>query len=344
LLLVIQNERTDLPRLLEQTCSLLRSQGEKRSFRGPEGIFFGRGPRQGKLAVLFPGQGAQYPGMLRELVCQFPAAHATLAQAVSRDHPFGNLIDRIYPLKAFTAEDRRANEEALRATQIAQPALGVISLGAWRILEQFRIRADAAAGHSYGELTALCAAGRLKPEDFFHLSRLRGQLMADAAGAGGAMLAVQATQQNIAEVLHTERLNLVLANKNAPQQNVLSGPSADIERAAALFAARQIRAQRLSVSAAFHSPLVAAAVAPFRAALAEIDFQPASMPVFANTTAQAYPADPSAARELLAQQMAQPVEFVRTIEHLHEAGVRTFVEAGPGHRLTGLVSSILQGR
>jgi acyl transferase domain-containing protein/NADP-dependent 3-hydroxy acid dehydrogenase YdfG len=344
LLLVVQRERTDWPRLREHARSLLGSQGEQNSFRSPEGIYFGRGPRSGKLAVLFPGQGAQYPGMLRELACQFPALHETLAQACQPDAPARELIDRIYPVIAFTAEDRRANEEALRATDIAQPALGAISLGAWRILEQFGIRADAAAGHSYGELTALCAAERLKPADFFHLSRLRGRLMADAGGDGGTMLAVQAAPETITEVLRGEKLNLVLANKNAPQQTVLSGRIADIERAAAVFDARQVRTQRLTVSAAFHSPLVAAAAAPFRAALERIDLHPGTLPVFANSTAGPYPDDAAAARDLLAGQLARPVEFVREVERLHQSGVRTFLEVGPGHRLTGLVSTILQGR
>jgi acyl transferase domain-containing protein len=355
LLLVVQRERTDLPRLLDRARSLLNGQGDKDTFRGPEGIFFGRGPRAGKLAVLFPGQGAQYPGMLRELACQFPALHDTLPPASEGSQPPvsscirgltppARLIDRIYPLISFTAEDRRANEEALSATDIAQPALGAIALGAWRILEQFGVHADATAGHSYGELTALCVAGRLKPAEFFQLSCLRGRLMADAANEDGAMLAVQATPENIREVLRAENLDLVLANKNAPRQTVLSGPTADIERAAAAFAARRIRAQRLTVSAAFHSPLVASAAEPFRAALNEVEFHRGAMPVFANSTAEAYPDDAAQARDLLAGQLARPVEFVRVIERLHESGVRTFLEVGPGHRLTGLVSAILQGR
>ncbi len=354
LLLVIQRGRTDVTRLIERARSLF-SHEPKASANASEGIFFGRGSRTGKLALLFPGQGAQYPGMLRELACRFPALHETLAQASGGCQPPGcvetggltppaRLIDRIYPLISFTAEDHRANEEALRATDIAQPALGAVSLGAWRILEQFGVRADAVAGHSYGELTALCAAGRLKPDDFFRLSRLRGRLMADAAGSQGAMLAVQATVETILEILRAENLDLILANKNAPQQTVLSGPTAAIDRAAAAFAARQVRAQRLAVSAAFHSPLVASAAEPFRAALENIDLHPGTMSVFANTTAQAYPEDAAAARDLLAEQLARPVEFVREIERLHEVGIRTFLEVGPGHRLTGLVSAILQSR
>ena len=346
LLLVVQRHRTDLPRLMESARTLLHDRGDKNTLQSPEGAFLGRSPRSGKLAVLFPGQGAQYPGMLRELACRFPAMHEALSQA---DASAGvtspaRLIDCVYPLLTFTDDDRRANDEALRATDIAQPALGAVSLGAWRILESFGVRADAAAGHSFGELTALCAAGRLNAEEFYRLAHLRGRLMADASGADGAMLAVQTTPEAILDVLRAERLDLVLANKNAPQQTVLSGPSDRIERAAASFDSRNIRTQRLSVSAAFHSPLVAAAAEPFRAALAEIAFHPGSTMVYANSTAQAYPDDPHSARDLLAGQLARPVEFVNQIQNMHASGVRTFLEVGPGPRLTGLVSSILQGR
>ncbi len=358
LLLVIQRERTDRSRLFERARLLLRREPAA-SARDPEGIFFGRGRLAGKLAVLFPGQGAQYPGMLRDLACLFPAMHDTLAQAgkvalapretlsetrSGRLRDPARLIDRIYPLISFTLEDRRANEEALRATEVAQPALGAVSLGAWRILEQFGVCADAAAGHSYGELTALCAAGRLKPDEFFRLSHLRGRLMASASGAEGAMLAVQATPEMILDVLCAEALDLVLANKNSPQQQVISGRAPDIERAAQAFASRDIRAQRLAVSAAFHSPLVAAAVAPFRAALQDIEFPSGSLPVFANSTAEAYPDDAGAVRDLLAGQLARPIEFVRQIERLHEFGTHTFLEVGPSHHLTGLVRAILHDR
>jgi acyl transferase domain-containing protein/acyl carrier protein len=347
LLLVIERGRTDVPCLLEQAGRLLRAQDVNPSL-SLEGIYSSQSGKAGGLAVLFPGQGAQYAGMLRELSCQFPALHEALAQASVEPLRAGGstneLIDRIYPTIAFTPEQQRANEEALRRTDVAQPALGAISLGAWRILEQFGVRADAAAGHSYGELVALCVAGRIKPDDFLHLSRLRGRLMAEAPAAGGAMLAVLANQEIIAEVLRAEKLDLVLANKNSPEQTVLSGTTEAIERAASAFTSRQIRTQRLSVSAAFHSSLVAPAVEPFRTALEAIDFAHGTIPVYANSTADAYPHDPAAARDLLARQLARPVEFVREVERLYDSGVRTFLEVGPGHRLTGLVSAILQGR
>src|SRR5439155_11908850 len=130
----------------------------------------GQGPAPGKLAVLFPGQGAQYVGMSRDLACHFPPAFDVLSRC--RD-----VAEVIYPRPAFTPQERSRQEEALRATEVAQPALGAVSLGAWRVLESFGLRADAFAGHSYGELVALCAAGRLSEGDLFSLSRLRGRLM-----------------------------------------------------------------------------------------------------------------------------------------------------------------------
>jgi len=346
LLIVVHQERTPLARLLHQARTLLNANREQATWRSPEGIYYGSGRPAGGLAMLFPGQGAQYPGMGRDLACAFPAFLDTLTQA-SRSYQHHHaqaqsFVDLLYPLSVFSPELRQAAEAALRATASAQPALGAVGLGAWRVLEQLGIRADACAGHSFGELTALCAAGRLTESAFHDLGNLRGRLM---AGAGeGAMLAVLAPVDAIRQVLVEENLDLVLANRNAPQQTVLSGPVALIERAATAFAARQMRAQRLAVSGAFHSPLVAGASQPLRQALEQIALPPGRVPVYANTTAAPYPDEPAAARDLLAGQLAHPVEFQAQIEAMYQAGVRTFLEVGPGARLTGLVEAILDGR
>src|SRR5262249_21397060 len=162
-----------------------------------------------------------------DLTCQFPVMLDALHEG---ERAFGgSLTDFLYPRVAFTDTDRQRNEERLRATDVAQPAIGAVSLGAWRILEQFGVRADAFAGHSFGELTALCAAERLRESDFFALAKLRGQLMSQGTGDRGAMLAVRAPVSAVAEVLAGEHLDLVIANKNAPAQCVLSGCSDVIE-------------------------------------------------------------------------------------------------------------------
>jgi NAD(P)-dependent dehydrogenase (short-subunit alcohol dehydrogenase family)/acyl carrier protein len=142
-------------------------------------------------------------------------------------------------------------------------------------------------------------------------------------------------------LLAQDSLDLVIANKNGPTQSVLSGRTVEIDRAAQSLQSRRVAHVRLPVAAAFHSPLVAGAAGPFRAALEPIPFHAAQLPVFANTTAREYPRDPQLIRDMLAQQIAKPVEFVEQIRNMVRAGVRTFVEVGPGRTLTRLVESIL---
>jgi acyl transferase domain-containing protein/acyl carrier protein len=348
LLLVLAREKPPPGDFAARVAQMLDQSAGKPFSRPAEGVYFGAGPPAGTLAVLFPGQGAQYPGMLRDLACHFPAAQAVLASA---DGSFGEkdglrLVDFVYPRPAFTAAGRAAHEEALRETDVAQPALGAVSLGAWRVLEGFGVRADAFAGHSYGELTALCAAGRLAEDDFHALSLLRGRLMARAGAAGdaGGMLAVKAREEQIVQALREERIDLVLANKNAPEQTVLSGPAEALDRAAEAFRRRKTTAVRLPVAAAFHSPRVESARAPFLEALGRVRLAAGRTPVHANSTAQRYPDEEQPARELLGNQLARPVLWVGQVEALHAAGVRNFLEVGPGGRLTGLVEAILPGR
>ena len=203
---------------------------------------------------------------------------------------------------------------------------------------------EAVAGHSYGELTALCAAGCYDEAGLHELSRLRGRLMAEGNGDKGGMLAVRAPLATVKSIIAEAKLNLVIANRNAPQQAILSGSSAEIKRAAAILANQNIDAKQLQVAAAFHSGLVADAALPFQAGLEKIEFKPACIPVYANSTAAEYPADEAKAKTLLANQLARSVEFVAEIEAMYASGVRTFLEAGPGARLTGLVSAILGKR
>ena len=337
--------RTDLPKLRDAAAAKLRAEPNAASWHTPEGAHYGRGAAPGAVAVLFPGQGSQHVGMLRDLACLFPELLDSLA-AVNGAVPAANgvrLSDRIYPPSRFDPAAAKADDDALRDTRTAQPAIGAVSWGAWRVLnERFGLKPAAFAGHSYGELVALAAAGRFTSADLFALSRIRGELMAkNRDGDPGAMLAVFAPGAEIEAVTRRENLNVVVANFNAPAQTVLSGATADIERAAGAFAAARMKSARLPVAAAFHSPLVADAAGPLRQALESVDLAPGTAPVFANTTAAPYPADPAAARDLLANQLANPVAFVGEVKALAAAGVRTFVEVGPGAVLTRLVEATL---
>jgi acyl transferase domain-containing protein/NAD(P)-dependent dehydrogenase (short-subunit alcohol dehydrogenase family) len=331
----------DLPSLYRAAKSKLAAQSTS-SWTIPEGVFFGSGPA-GKLAVLFPGQGSQSIGMLRELACLFPEMLESLAaanEAVSGD-PL--LSDLIYPPTRFDAEIQKKDEDVLRQTQNAQPALGAVNFGAWRILhERFNLEADAFAGHSYGELVALAAAGCFTQQHLFKLSRIRGQLMAaQQSGDPGGMLAVLAPLPQIEGVLDELKSRLVVANKNTPNQTVLSGPLLELQRAEQAFRIAGLPVARLPVAAGFHSALVADAAKPFQSALEQIPISVQRVPVYSNTTAKQYPLDVNAARSLLAQQLAQPVVFTDQIVQMARDGIQVFLEVGPGAVLTKLIQATL---
>ena len=350
LLLVVERDVTDLEKLSSGALTMLERYPEKTTWSTPDGAVFGVGSRRGKLGLLFPGQGSQYVGMQRDLVCRFPTmldvldqANEVFASAADSDVT-RQLSDYIYPHPAFSAETRNLHETQLRATQVAQPAIGAISLAVLAVLDSFGVRPEAVAGHSYGELTALCASNRFSPQVLYRLSTLRGQMMAASQENEGGMLAVLAPLAQIEAAIRELSLDLVVANHNSPTQVVLSGRIPDIDRASSLFASRNIRGKKLTVAAAFHSPLIANAAGTFRPVLNDVEFNPSSVPVYANSTALEYPAEPDAARDLLATQLARPVHFVAEIEQMYADGVRDFLEVGPGAVLTGLVNSILQGR
>jgi acyl transferase domain-containing protein/acyl carrier protein/NAD(P)-dependent dehydrogenase (short-subunit alcohol dehydrogenase family) len=345
LALVIEREKTDVALLVKNARAML-DRNSQSAWQTPDGAYFASGGNPGKLGVVFPGQGSQYTGMLNDLACRFPQLLSCLVDA---DKGFesadgSRLSDLIYPVSAFDGDAREKQERALRATQAAQPAIGATSVGAFRVLQSFGVAPAAVAGHSYGELTALCAAGRLAEGDLHALSRLRGRLMGEGNGDKGSMLAVSAPLEKVSEVIAQEKLDLVIANRNAPSQAVLSGTTAEIKRAAQIFSSRSITCKELPVAAAFHSPLVADAAPRFLAALDRIELKQAQIPVYANSTAGVYPADATAAKALLAGQLAKPVEFVAEIEAMYAAGVSTFLEVGPGSRLTGLVQATLGKR
>ncbi|MHB1306784.1 MAG: SDR family NAD(P)-dependent oxidoreductase [Limisphaerales bacterium] len=343
---------TSLVTLRDAALKMLDQQGGKPTWVLPNGTAFGSGAQPGRLGALFPGQGSQYVGMLADLACQFPGLIEALTLA---DGIFGaerpdlgsqRLSDFIHPHPAFSDEVRREQEAALKSTDVAQPALGAVGLGALSVLAYFGVKPGAAAGHSYGELLALCGAGRLQPEALHRLSNVRGRLMANRNGHSdrGAMLAVQAPEEAVTRFLADTGSSLVIANRNSPQQFVLAGSKAEIERAAAELAKRSLRAKVLPVSAAFHSALVADAQAPFATALADVEFSGGQIPVYANSTARTYPGGAAQAREVLAGQIVQPVDFMAQIETMIADGVTTFIETGPGHVLTDLVQAIAQGR
>ena len=281
-----------------------------------------------KIAFVFPGQGAQYPGMGKSLYENSQAAR-TLFEECEKFMP--NISTLCF----------EGTEEELRQTANTQPCLYLTGLATALALNEQGIFADAVAGFSLGEICALSYAGAYSYTDGFKAVTKRGALMQQAASENDtAMCAVLKASPQKVEELCSKYKNVYPVNYNSPQQTVVSGLKSELQLFKQDVAALGFRYIDLSVSAAFHSPYMADAAEKFFAELDAINIEYPKIPVYSNTTAHKYPEDIKSA---LTMQIKSAVKWTDSVLNMVNDGIDTFIETGTGKTLSGLIKRIAPG-
>lgn len=300
-----------------------------------------------KVVAMFPGQGSQYLRMLDESknLQSLHQAREIIDPLFEKDG-LEALSDIIWPESTDDKALVKEQDAKLTLTQHAQPSIGMVSVGLFKLLQAMELQIDATVGHSFGELTALWAAKVFSDEDYFFLAKARGKAMAspdDPDFDAGGMLAVRGDVDQIIEDVKSIP-DVTVANLNSRNQVVLAGAKQAVQNAEAPLVEKGYKVTPLHVSAAFHSVLVKHAQEPFAKAVRSVKVHPPQMPVYSNTTGQLYPEDPEAMRPILEQHILNSVLFKTEIENNYERGGYVFIEFGPKNVLTSLVANILEGK
>jgi len=333
--------------LLKHAIEGLESNGDQEAWDTPQGVYFRSQSigHKGAIVALFSGQGSQYVGMGSELACNFPSYLDSVTQmdGLFTQNEQRQLSERVFPIPVFDSASKKANEAALQQTQFAQPGIGTFSVGSYKILAGAGFKPDFVAGHSFGELTALWAAGVMTEDAYYRLAKARGEAMAapdDPNFDAGTMAAIMGDVSRLADDLN-DFPDVRIANYNSNKQVVIAGPKDAISAASAHLKDQGFKVIALPVSAAFHTPLVSHAQKPFAKAIDAAEFSESRIPVFSNSSGKAYENSVDSIRTALKDHMLNSVRFTEQLKNLHAAGGRIFVEFGPKNVLSPMVANVL---
>ncbi|TVR19703.1 MAG: acyltransferase domain-containing protein, partial [Anaerolineaceae bacterium] len=336
--------------LLDAAIKFMQAKPQAEEWRHPKGIFYRRQAMQldNKVVALFSGQGSQYVNMGRELTLNFPTlreSYSKIDSLFKKEHlPLVSNV--VFPPPAFDKAEQNKQDQMIQRTDYVQPAIGAFSAGLFQMFQRAGFQPDFTAGHSFGELTALWAAGALNDDDYYRLVKARGLAMAPPAEANfdaGSMLAVTGDVSNLEQDI-SDHQGVYMANINSPRQVVLAGNTDALTAIQPILQGKGYNVVRLPVSAAFHTPLVGHAQQPFADAVNQARFNLPRVPVYGNASARPYQTDAASMRRTLSEHILKSVNFRQQIENIYEAGGRVFIEFGPRNVLTNLVKDILGDR
>jgi malonyl CoA-acyl carrier protein transacylase len=354
-LAVVADSTADLLKKLARAADRL-ADPNCQHVRDAAGVYFAAAPlyTQGTLALLYPGEGAQYPNMLADLCGVFPEVEDTFAWcdriAEEAGKPEASLRRILHPPADATAAEKAAAEAELRKLGPSIFGVLVADLAVTRVLENLRVPASAIAGHSAGELAALVASGAMRSDTVLgpKLAEIMDTMQRQEDEAGGpdvALLAVGAGKPTVVEIAAAVSGGaVVVAMDNCPHQCVAVGPAPAVAAVEAALAERGVICERLPFRRPYHTPLFEPWMGPFRELFAGVPFELPHTPVYCCGTGARFPADPDAIRSLAVNQWVSPVEFTRMVEAMYADGVRVFVEAGPRGNLSAFAEDVLRGR
>jgi malonyl CoA-acyl carrier protein transacylase len=323
--------------------------------RGASGLYYTSEPLHpgGKIAFLFPGEGAQYLGMLGDVRRAFPAVETFFAECDAMCRQAGDVgpsLTEVFLPPEDAGPDQLAHaEEELRQIDHAMLSVMMADWALYLVLDRLGLSPDVVAGHSMGELVALWAAGCVEGGEGFMLPLIRETMEVmrreeESAQVRFVLLAVGAGRESLAGLIaEVGDPRVVIAMDNCPRQSVVVGPQAPMANVEAELQRRRVLFERLPFHRPYHTPLFAPMIQPVRELFQNCRFRAPRLPVYSCTTARPFPDDPEAIRELAIAHWAEPVCFSELIRNLYDDGVRLLVESGPRGNLSAFAEDVLRG-
>jgi acyl transferase domain-containing protein/phosphopantetheinyl transferase len=353
-LAIVASSLDDLAHKLEQASAKLAKPNLSK-IKHASGIYYAAQPlgRDGNVVFVFPGEGAQYPGMLADLCLHFPEVRRVFDRA-DRTHQGQSAkpSDVIFPRPGFSDEERRSAEAALVQMNNAIEAVLTANAAMTDLMATLGITPDLCVGHSAGEYSAAFATGLLDVTTdeaaLTNFGRALQECYAQAEALDGvpraALLAVAGDRDQVASLVARLGSRARIALDNCPHQTVVVGPPGDVAELRAELTKAGLICELLEYDRAVHTPEFAPYAAAIAPVFADVRFGAPRIPLWSSATASAYPAEPAAVRQMFVDQWTLPVEFRRTVERLHDEGARIFIEVGPRGNLTAFIDDILRGK